>query len=642
MPQTTDIILNNYGYMIDPGSPSSPGYKRLQEGFPEGRTDRTTITDFIGGQHRHLQLEKDKLGDSLAIGPALGSQGVTPWPYQRSTSISAMAALDKPNRDTAIPFAIVRNRLYFAVGKSLYAGVSTDGVGAVTSTSLVKTYPDVITDLCIYGSVGVLIGFGSAADIIWRNLSAGTETVLSAGERAFHLTAYAGYAIWDDARTASRPTVLRQVHGGGIDIRRIDHDPIALTVADAYAYIITRQAIYRYAGRVREIMINNPAYTVGGSQPAQIPGMEWSGEYEPFYQQGVYSERDDYRIFAGFGGRIFSWLAGGVQEYNPAGDRAGWKSTGLNGRRCFGGTVAAGYLVVSIESEDGDNELWAYDGTGWWCIDRQAMPAPGATGTWCNPLPLGSGFSSNSVGAYNNVMVMVDGTNDYRTYRLADQWHSDGTYLTSYPTSGQAITSMLDAGERDKTKAWRKLGCVFASPVRVGNTTSTDSVDVALDYSIDAGASWISVQSTSKVGNTLPNMNFVMESTLSGITSRFIMLRIRWSSVVDWAPILSSMWVEYEVLDNPARRRKWNLRLLARDQEVDRDGARLAKTGRQLTEDLWQAWESDTPMTFRDIDYDTDPVTRTVRIVGISEAVNQPADSNRWGQSTITLNLVEV
>ena len=137
-------------------------------------------------------------------------------------------------------------------------------------------------------------------------------------------------------------------------------------------------------------------------------------------------------------------------------------------------------------------------------------------------------------------------------------------------------------------------------------------------------------------------MNFVMESTLSGITSRFIMLRIRWSSVVDWAPILSSMWVEYEVLDNPARRRKWNLRLLARDQEVDRDGARLAKTGRQLTEDLWQAWESDTPMTFRDIDYDTDPVTRTVRIVGISEAVNQPADSNRWGQSTITLNLVEV
>ena len=66
------------------------------------------------------------------------------------------------------------------------------------------------------------------------------------------------------------------------------------------------------------------------------------------------------------------------------------------------------------------------------------------------------------------------------------------------------------------------------------------------------------------------------------------------------------------------------------------------RTGRQLIAELWQSWQTDTAETFRDIDYDTDPVERTVRIVGISEAVAQPADSNEWGDSVITINLVEV
>lgn len=645
MPQTTDIILNGAGYMIDPGSPTNPGYRRLQEGFPEGRTERTAITDFIGGQHRHLQLERDRLGDGIGVGPDLGSQGVRPWPRRRDIILSNIAT-DLPDRDTPIPSVIVRNRLYFAIGHKLYISWSTDGVGTSQPSgfaTVVKTYTDVITDLCIYGSKGVLIAFGSAADIIWRDLVANTETVLSAGERAFHLAAYAGYAIWDDARTASRPTVLRQVHGGGIDTRRIDHDPVRLTVADAYAYVVSRQAVYRYAGRVRDIMVNNPAYTIGGTQPAQIPGQEWSGDYEPFYQQGVYSERDDYRLFTGFGGRIFAWLAGGVQEYNPSGDRAGWKSTGLNGRRCFGGTVAAGWLLVSIESEDGDNEIWAYDGTGWWCVDSQTINPNILTGWWCNPISIGSGPSLNDPGGFMNVLFFTHGSTTCSQFRLADQWQTDGTYLSNYNTnSSRAITSMIDAGERDKTKAWRKLGAVFASPVVLGNPLSVDALDVALDYSIDAGQSWVTVQSSPRSPNSLANMNFVLEGALAGVTSRFIKLRVTWSSALDWAPILVGMWVEYEVLDNPARRRKWNLRITARDQEINRDGQVFTKTGRELIEDLWAAWESDTPMTFRDIDYDADPVQRTVRIVGISEAVAQPADANHWGHSTITLNLVEV
>lgn len=344
-------------------------------------------------------------------------------------------------------------------------------------------------------------------------------------------------------------------------------------------------------------------------------------------------------MFTGFGNRILAWIAGGLHELVKTGDRAGWRNTGLTGRRCFGGTVAAGYLVVCIESESQKNEIWAYDGNGWWRIDSQPMPA---TGAWCNPICTGAGNGNNTAHGYTNVTIMSDGTNDYRLLRLADAKHSDGTYLPDHMGTAQAVTPMIDAGERDKPKAWRKLGVVFASPVLLGNTTSTDGVALTLDYSADGGETWVTAWSNNKVGNTLANMNFAVDVAISGLTSRFIMIRVTWGSVVDWAPVLTGIWVEYEVLNNPARRRKWNLRVHARDQEIDRDGQLFARTGRQLIESLWTAWKADTTLTFRDIDYDDDPVQRNVRIVGISESVLQPADSAQWGEATISLNLVEV
>lgn len=67
MPQATDIVLDGAGYMIATGAPS---YTRAQDGMAEGRTARIQIRDFFGGQHRAFQLERDRGGDSLAIGPA--------------------------------------------------------------------------------------------------------------------------------------------------------------------------------------------------------------------------------------------------------------------------------------------------------------------------------------------------------------------------------------------------------------------------------------------------------------------------------------------------------------------------------------------------------------------------------------------
>ena len=146
-------------------------------------------------------------------------------------------------------------------------------------------------------------------------------------------------------------------------------------------------------------------------------------------------------------------------EWNPHGDRAGWRDTGLSGLRCFGGCVAGGWLVVAIETRDGRGELWAWNGAGWWLLDRSTSYQP----IW--PMPLH--------GARNfDLLVWRHNSRTHDIYRLL--WRGD-THHT-LPPAGTFTTSLLDAGERDKDKAWRKVGAVFASPELRGVVGSTDSV----------------------------------------------------------------------------------------------------------------------------------------------------------------------
>jgi hypothetical protein len=80
----------------------------------------------------------------------------------------------------------------------------------------------------------------------------------------------------------------------------------------------------------------------------------------------------------------------------------------------------------------------------------------------------------------------------------------------------------------------------------------------------------------------------------------------------------------------------------ADDELIDRGSAQLSLTGRQIIQGLWDSWENGSTVTFRDIDYDADPVQRNVRIVGISESTDRPADAGTWGHSKLKQTLVEV
>lgn len=621
MPQATDVVIDGAGYMLAPGK-----YQRGQDGAPDGRTGRVAFRDFFGGQRRHLQLERDKGFAGVNVGPALNGQGVQPIGRTNQLTMSPAFPVT-PSRSTRIPYAWVRGNLYFALGANVYRVES-----GTTPPVLETTRPQVVTDMCIYAENGLLLAYGGAADIDFYSVTANASQVLLAGHRGTHLGPYMGYAMWNDERASARPSYVDMVTGTGTDTRILDHPIIGFRNAGAKIYALSRQNVYSFTGRVREVSDDNPAYvnpTTTPNEPPTIKVHQWAGEFEPFAQHGVWSAADDYRVFEGFGGDVFAWVSGRMMRFKATGERAGWQDTGLSGRECLGGCVAAGYLIVSLISTEDRNELWAWDGSGWWRILEKASAA---TGNWVWPLPLQGSHG------LRDVLLFHEGSQTLTAIRLA---HRDPDH--AFPPSGEFVTSMIDAAERDKDKSWRKIGAVFATPERNGNLASTDTLTMYLDYSIDGGATWTNAVPTGRSGNDASEQTFVMEATIATPpSSRFLMLRVRWFQILDWAPILTGLWAEFEILDSPARRRRWSFDVVAADQTIDRDGATLSRTGRQLIAELWTAWQDGSTVTFRDIDYDADPTERTVRIVGISEKAHKPSDAGRWGDSVVSMVLVEV
>ena len=117
----------------------------------------------------------------------------------------------------------------------------------------------------------------------------------------------------------------------------------------------------------------------------------------------------------------------------------------------------------------------------------------------------------------------------------------------------------------------------------------------------------------------------------AGPRSRYLQVRVTWSSVSNWAPVLTGVWVEYAAVHAPAKKRRWELAIDARDGKVRRDGGKAGNTGRQDIAAVWDAWELGTPLAFEDIDNDSEPVTYSVLVEEIEEKSGKPGDAGRWG-----------
>jgi hypothetical protein len=623
MTQATDIVLDGAGYMLAPGKMA---YKRTQDGIAEGRTGRVQIKDFFGGQLRPYQLERDRFWRGTYVGPAYNGQGVHPW--GRSTFLANPADMPAINVASPMLTCVVDDHIYVAYGTKVYRTTNLGNV-AWGGFVLVYTAATGIAGITYYAGK-LLISHANNADVEHIVVPGGTSpTVLAAGERGDEIIGYDAYAMWHARGAGSLTNMVTMATGTGMERRYLDNKIIKMAKADGKVFAVTRSALYTFNGRVRTVLAPNPAYTVGGAQPQSIAAQEWSGDWDPFFQHGNWTDPEDHKFLMSYGGRVYTNIGRFIGEFNPAGDRAGWRDTGLHYLKCFGMESCAGFLVVCIETTDNRYQVWCWDGSGWWLLlDKANDGAP-----WCHPINVAG------IGDWD-LLIFNHASGTYRLMRLIDR---GATHAIPDGGTSSFLTPLIDANERDKDKAWRKIGAVFADP-DPATLASADSITVYLDYSIDAGGTWINAASSVKTGNTLANHNFTLNAEISSAAavSRWIQLRVRWEGLVDWAPTLVNAWAEFELLDSPARRRKWILQVHAADQLIDRDGALLPVTGRQLINQLWTDWSTGTTLTFRDIDYDDVAVQRNVRITGIEEDTDRPADAGMWGDSTIRLVLVEV
>lgn len=597
MTQSTDIVLAGVGYMVVPGS-----YQRASAGEPEGRSGRWVQREFIGGQRRALQLERDAGWDGLSVGPALRGQGVEPWPFA-TTSVETNLVVTASSTRRARGVIVGANP-FIGLDRYLYRGPAlTPGSWSLLTQVADMGAGNVIAQLGYYQGK-VAVACGATKDLqLWDGTAL---TAFAAGERANALVGYANRLVWADA-TAGNESQLKLSTGGAIDARSLDGPIVNLALHAGKVVIATRSSLYLLGGK---------------SDPATS---KWLGDPEPIFTGGLYANDDDYSVLLSYGGKLYTYVAGKIMEWNPNGgsNRTGWRETGVEGKRCFGGCVAGDRLIVCVQSAQGKTELWAFDGTGWWLI------MTGTTKVW--PCYLG--------GAGNlDLAVFRSGSTSVDLVRLIFR----DAVTTNYATGGTYVTSLIDAGERDKVKAWRRMGASFATPEDRGNPASVDSVTVTLSYSTDGGSTFVALGSQISNDPTDRTVELAFEPLGGSPESVALQLQVAWSSVLDWAPTLTCLWADYELLNVTARRRRWTMTIAARDAAIQRDGDQLTLTGRQFSANLWTSWASGTTLGLRDLDYDATLRQYAVRIAGLQEAIPKPADAGRWGNSLLTITLVEV
>ena len=395
--------------------------------------------------------------------------------------------------------------------------------------------------------------------------------------------------------------------GGGQDTRALDSPIVRMALHGGKVAIATRTSLYLLGGK------------------ANATDGVWVGEPEPFFTHGLWTGADDYTFLISFGGKLYTWLANQVMEWNPnaGASRQGWRATGLEGTVCYGATVAGPFLIVSLRNRAGTGQLWAYDGAGWRLIEQGAIRI--------RPVALAG------AGTYD-LLGFRDSSTTYDLYRLVHRDIVDHAYRSL----GSYRTSLLDAGAVNERKAWRSVRASFASPEERGNEDSLDQLTLTLRYSADGGETWVDVASET-VGPEIGRIHD-LGGALNGTVpeSRYLQVEVEWSSVSDWAPTLSAISIEYERLGDTARRRRWQLGVIARDRIVERDGGQHLRSGPEIVADLWQTWESGGTIAFRDVDYDADPTERTVRVVDLTEQIPTPANPTAIAASQLTVTLTEI
>jgi hypothetical protein len=569
----------------------------MSDGVREGTPGRVVLRDFVGGQRRAMQLEADRGWDSEGVGPALGGQGVAPWPFGTTHADGSIAT---PSGTVRAVSALLGDRIYVGIGRYLYRSVAVTAGSWGSLTQVADLGAGVTITALAYYRDKLAVCCGAARDIQVFDPGPATLSTLQAGEKGTHAAGYANCLIYSDVANGSQ-SELRMTTGGGIDTRALDSPVVRMSLHGGKVAVATRTSLYLLGGR-----------------PDPVAGV-WLGDPEPVFTHGAWTDEGDFAALVSFGGRLYAWLANQVMEWNPRPAATG---------RAGGRPVSRGRPATARPSP---------------ALPRGRDPKPAgqrpALGLRRHRLVADRG------GHPAGLADLPRRRRQPRPARPAARQHDlrplpprlPGRHEPRLPGGGQLHDLAARRGAADAVKAWRSIRASFAAPEERGNAASPGYVDLTLRYSLDGGRTW-STHVTDSVGVTAGRAYDLGGAlAVTPPQSRYLQVEVEWDAVTDWAPVLTAIVVEYERLGDPAKRRRWQMSVTARDRTVERDGAVHTRTGREIVADVWAAWQTSSTVPLRDLDYDADPVERTVRIVGLVEEVPKPD-----GASTVALTLVEL
>lgn len=595
MPESYDVTIGAAGYLLAAGS-----YRRQQAGAAAPAAARRVVRQGWHGALQALDADDRRYWSGHGLRPALDGQGLAPGPLELAPlAVTGLDAAVNPRYGV-----LAGGRPYLAAGAGLWQLDRASGVDPLAlggATQLGGGLGAVASGLAVRDDRDLFIARSGLG--LWRwtvGGSAFTQYTL-----AFNgVAVYAG-AVWG-LGSATQPTRLLLV------------SDLATATVDAAGWYL--DSPLRSGALVRDALYVGTAgalWRVKGTVTSTF-----NGTVEPLVYAPGAGFDDSFTALVDYNGELYTWYAGQVVRYDASATVGGaLVGTGLRADYCRGLAVAGPYLVAVVDGTPQylDAQVWAYDGRGWFCLARKL---PGGL-EYGYPIPSGAYFRNA------DVVVSALGTNQLTGY----QFRGDST-APGLAANGEVLTGLARDGRPDEAKVWLRVGAELSTPAPGPSFTG---VTVTLAYTVDgatytdAGSATVSVAGATSLVFALP----------AGVVGKGLGLAYRLAGVTTGGPVLNVLWAEYRGVEAATPRRSWTFEVVASDDAVTRTGSRDPRTGQQVAASLWAAWSAGAPLAFRDIDYDLDPVTRTVRLTQLEEQVKITSDAGRWTEARLKVGLVE-
>jgi hypothetical protein len=329
---------------------------------------------------------------------------------------------------------------------------------------------------------------------------------------------------------------------------------------------------------------------------------------------GHLQDSDDFDWLIVYQGRLFAWLGKRVVQLDEP--REAWQPAGLEGSATYGAAVVNGWLLVSVSpvASPTTYQIWGFNGSGWWLLDETTSA---------------NAFVSPAADGAGRLVAFTTSSGSLTAWDFGDT-----TTATSLASPFSVTTPLLDGDEPDRPKLWRRvgIGLIRTDGQPVGNWSAS------IEYSTDGGATWTSAGGATAITDELAGTSEPLD-----VESSALLVRVTMTRTTGLPPFLTTVWAEFETLDERPPRRRWQFRVQARPRGVNRAGAPDTRTGQQIRSALWTTWEDDETVSFRDVDYATTTTERAVRVIAIREEWPKPADANTLGAfSVVEVTLAEV